>query len=317
MIGALTGRDRRARRARTTALVLAVATLLPLPRGASALLTGGVVNAGSTFALTALYAPPSLTAAAAGQNVGLSWPAGQNGSGYSVLGVTSSTSSCTGASFAALASTTATTYTDASRSTPPGSWFCYQVKTTYGTWTSVQNNATAAAQLGFVVSSVQLINDGNHSGCAAGTYGVTTALDCGDQFVVTFNQPVNPATGPTSANTVCANQVDKTVFLASTATSGPCGRTESTNLGAFTTATGGLKKARHNATYAWTANNTVMTITVGARISGSTSANVDQPVQFIPSTDVADLLAATGGAHVCDTNVVPGSDCLPAPSGSV
>src|SRR5207237_136370 len=100
-----------------------------------------------------------------GHDVQLTWPAGQNGNGYAVGGVANgSSSNCTGAVFANLTSVAVTGYLDTGRYSPQGSWYCYQVQTTYSTWTSA-TNPSVAAQLGFVASSVQLINDGNHLSC--------------------------------------------------------------------------------------------------------------------------------------------------------
>ena len=48
---------------------------------------------------------------------------------------------------------TGTTYTDA-RFSPQGTWFCYQVLTSYSSWTSVNSNPTVAVRLGFFASSV-------------------------------------------------------------------------------------------------------------------------------------------------------------------
>src|SRR5689334_9550006 len=109
-------------------------------RGTLAQLNARTTNPSNTLALTALYPPPGLTATAAGYDVGLSWSAGQNGSGYNVLGASAgASSSCNGLTLSSIGVTSTQTYTDSSRSVPQGAWYCYQVQTTYGPWTSVQN----------------------------------------------------------------------------------------------------------------------------------------------------------------------------------
>lgn len=195
----------------------------------------------NAFTTRNLVAPTNLTAQASGHDVQLNWSAGQNGSNYDVNGVANGTSSeCSSPSFSPIASTSATAYTDTARYSPQGTYFCYQVKTTYGGWSSQHTNPIVASQIGFVASSVQLINDGNHSACSGSgnqVYGQVGKLDCGDQVVVNFNQPVNPAAGPVSADTVCPSY--NGVFLASTTTSGTCD-TAVFRVGSFTksTATG-------------------------------------------------------------------------------
>ena len=115
-----------------------------------------------------------------------------------------SNTNCAAATFSALTTTASTSYRDVGRSAPQGSYFCYKVQTTFASWASQQANPTAAAQLGFVVTAIQMVNDGNHTGCAAGTFGAAGIMDCGDQFVVTFNQPVNTDSGRTPSPTTSA-----------------------------------------------------------------------------------------------------------------
>ncbi len=77
--------------------------------------------------------------------------------------------------------TSTTAHTDVGRSTPQGTWFCYEVLTTFAGWTSVQMNPRADAQLGVVASAVSVLNAGQTTGCAGGTFGVAGRLDCGDK----------------------------------------------------------------------------------------------------------------------------------------
>jgi hypothetical protein len=270
----------------------------------------------NTLSTRNLVAPASLSATPSGHDVQLNWPAGQNGNGYAVLGVANGTSSsCTGASFASLTSTASTSYTDSNRSTPQGTFFCYQVKTTYNTWTSQSGNPTAAAQLGFVATSVQLINDGNHTACSgsgAQLFGQAGTLDCGDQIIITFNQAVNTTTGPTATNTVCARRSNNTIWLASTTTTGNCTATETINLGKLTGGTIGVCDCRFNLSTAWSNGDKNLTVTIGARVAGSGYPTISTSVwTFTPTTTAAKMLSTTGGFHICDTNT-GGGNCLPS-----
>ena len=89
------------------------------------------------------------------------------------------------------------------------------------------------------------------------------------------------------------------------------------NLGTLTGGAGGLKKSRYGATYTWTSANTILTVTVGARTSGNSDANVSTGLTFAPTTNVAKLLSTTGGFHVCASNVNAGDNCQPTTTGSV
>jgi hypothetical protein len=258
-------------------------------------------NPGNIYAFTALYAASTLTATPSGHDVNLGWAAGTNGNGYAVLGVNNGASNdCSGASFASIGSTSGTSYTDSGRSTPQGTWFCYQVKTSYGPWTSVNSNPTAAAQLGVVATSV-----------LAGNGGTAGTLDTGDTITVTFNQAIATATGPGGTNTVCSDTVG-TIMLGSTTTAGGCSTAEAVNLGTLTGGTAN-HKARWSANYAWSAGNTKLTITLGALTNG-TNPTVSGTWTLNPSTTASRLLSATGSFHTCDTNT-GGGNCLPALTG--
>jgi hypothetical protein len=162
-----------------------------------------------------------LTGSPQGHDVNLSWSSGQDGTGYAVTGVANGTSDdCSGASFTAVGASIATNYADAQRYSPQGTWFSYQVATTASTWSSQANNPVLAVQLGFVTSAVSLIHGGDTTGCDEGTSGAVGALDCGDQPVISFNQPVNAGTGPASPDSVCADDIGDTLWLGSTLTSG-------------------------------------------------------------------------------------------------
>ena len=270
-------------------------------RGASARLNAQERNANATFATTALYAPSSLTASYAGTKTTLSWPSGTNGSGYTVLGAANGTSSdCSAATFSTLSTTTALTTTD-TRATPAGTWYCYQVQTTYGAWTSVQSNPSAAVQLGFVASSVSLTNNSNSG-----------KIDPGDQVVITFNQPVDPTTGPGASDGICTTAT--LVLLGTNTGSTSCTSTEATTVGTFSGGSSTIN-ARFAASWVWSNGNRTLTATVGTRLVGSGNTFVTGPWTFNPVTTSTKLLAATGRAHVCDTNA-GGGYCLPVATGT-
>ncbi|MDQ3930589.1 MAG: hypothetical protein M3328_15770, partial [Chloroflexota bacterium] len=204
------------RRGRIVGLVVACAVSMTLGLGPRmqvtfALLNARTANPNTVFAATALYAPGSLQASPSGRSGTLAWTAGQNGSGYKVLGLANGTSSVcpagTNPGYTAIGTATTLSYTDTNRSPasiPQGTWYCYQVQTTYQSWSSVQGNPVAGAQLGVVATGVQFINTN------------TSRLDTGDQFIFTFNQAITPSTGPTSGNSVCANSTS--IWLGSTST---------------------------------------------------------------------------------------------------
>lgn len=245
-----------ARRRLLLLLVLPLGGLLAVP-GSSASFNAQTRNPGSKYAFTALYAPSGLTAAASGHNVQLAWTAGQNGNGYSVLGVANGASSdCSSASFSSVGSTASTSYTDSGRFTPQGTWFCYQAKTTRASWTSVQNNPTAAAQLGFVVTGIQATNGGSPG-----------VLDQGDTIVVTFNQAVDTSNGA-PAGSVCAANAPDAIVIGTAVAAGTCKTNEVTTVGILSGGTldnGG----RYAATWAWSNGNRTLTVTVGNHTAGS------------------------------------------------
>lgn len=316
-VGAPGGSSRRA-------AVLALAVLLalelsPVVPGTQGLLAAQTTNGGNSLATTALYAPAALTASPSGHDAQLGWPAGQNGSGYSVRWAANGTSSdCTAATLADLAAPAGTAYTDAGRFSPQGTYVCYEVRTTYPlAWTSAQSNPRAAVQLGVVASAVQLVNNADATGCSgvgAGTFGQAGKLDCGDQIVVTFNQPLDPTTVPANSTSVCGDRPTGIVRLGSTTTSGTCGAAETVHLGELTGGTIAGCDCRFAATFALSNGGRTLTVTVGAKTAGaggqwpSLSAAV---WTLTPTTVATKLKSATGAFHACDTNA-GGGNCLPA-----
>jgi hypothetical protein len=248
-----------------------------------------------------LTAPTSLTATPSGRNVALSWSAGTGGSGYAISGVANGTSSsCTAATFSTLAATASTSYSDPLRYTPQGTWYCYKVATSYGTWTSQASNPTAAAQLGVVAATVAITNG-----------GTAVRIDSGDKVVVTFNQPITTSTGPSGSDNVCTT-TGGTIALGSTGSGSTCS-TSGLDLGTLAGYAVGAN-SRFAATRAWSAGNTVLTVTIGSRTAGS-NTSISGTATFSPTTTSTKLTSATGGFHACDTNS-GGGKCLPTATGS-
>ncbi|MDQ5825551.1 MAG: hypothetical protein M3441_15265, partial [Chloroflexota bacterium] len=272
-------------------------------RGTFALLTARTSNPSSVFAATALYAPGSLQASPSGRSAALGWTAGQNGSGYKVLGFGNGTSSTcpasTSASYTAIGTATTLSYTDANRSpagVPQGTWYCYQVQTTYQSWNSIQNNPVAGAQVGVVATAVQIINLN------------ASRIDTGDQMIFTFNQAITPGSGPVAGNTVCSTST--TIWVGTTATTGGCATTETVNVGRIAGGTMN-ENARWSATYVWSNSNRTLTVTLGARTAGNKGPTLSVSTwTFTPTTTATKLLSSAGSFHICDSNT-GGGNCTP------
>ena len=282
------------------AAALATVAIVGSVRGTFAAFTAGTRNGGNAFALTSLYAPGALTATPAGHAVNVAWTPGQNGTGYTVLSAPAPNplvNDCTGASYSPLTTLPGTSYTHAV-STPQGTWRCYTVQTSYHSWTSVESNPVAGARLGFVASMASFSNAGN------------ARFDEGDIITITFNQAVDPATGPQTGNTICWQ--GSRITLGSTGT-GNCSATEVPRLGFLT---GGTieRNYRFAATWSWSSDNRTLTITVGARLSGSGGYSQSGAWTFAPTTNPNFVKSAAGGFHVCDDNA-GGGNCTPPVSG--
>lgn len=291
---------RRPRKAAIVAGAVALIAVAGVARGTLAAFAGTVRNGGNTFSLTSLYAPGNLTATPAGHGVDLAWTAGQNGNGYTILSAPAPdplVNDCTGASYSTVTTQPGTSYTHAA-STPPGTWRCYTVQTSYHSWTSVQSNPVAGARMGFVASVASFSNTGN------------PRIDDNDTITITFNQPVDASTGPQTGNSICW-QNDR-IALGSTST-GNCSATEAPRLGYLS---GGTidRNMRLAATWSWSSDGRTLTVTVGARMSGSGNYAQSGAWTFTPTPDAALLKSATGGFHVCDTNA-GGGNCTPAVNG--
>lgn len=261
------------------------------------------ISASESISSVTLGAPTALVASPSGHDVAVSWAAGSGGTGYAVLGLSNgASSSCPASGYAAVTTTAGTSVTDTGRSTPQGTWYCYQVVTTRGLWSSQASNPVAAAQLGVVAKSVAVTN--------GGTAG---RIEPGDVVTITFNQAITPATGPAATDTICSDTASGTVVLGSTGAGTVC-NTAQADLGTLTPLTVS-KDARWAATWTWSAGNTVLTVTVGARTSGPTTSASGGPAVLYPTTTATLMKSTTGAFHVCDTNAGGGS-CLPTASGA-
>ena len=259
--------------------------------------------ASQTVSSRNLGAPTGLTGAASGHDVNLSWTAGTNGNGYAIAAAANGTSSnCTAASFSALTTTAGTSITDTGRFTPQGTFECYRVTTTYGTWSSQTANPTVAVRLGVVAQSVAVANGGT-----AGRF------DQGDTITITFNQAITTASGPVAANNICTN-TGGTVMLGVTGSGTTCSTATATTIGTLTSLTIN-RAARYAATYTWSAGNTVLTVTIGARSAGAQDPTISGTAVYTPTTTATGLLSATGSFHTCSSNTGGGS-CTPSATGS-
>jgi hypothetical protein len=254
-----------------------------------------------TVSSRTLSAPGSLLAAPWGHTVALVWSGGSGGSGYTVSAAANGTSSsCAGASFGVLGTTTLGAWVDP-RSTPQGTYECYQVSESYGSWTSIDSNPTAAVQIGVVASSVAITKGTGSSG----------RLDTGDRIVVTFNQSIADSSEPPGGDTICTS-THGTIALGSSGSGTSCS-TSGLDLGTLTGYSINAA-ARYAASWSWNSADTVLTITVGSRTAGSTPT-VTGTGTFTPTTASDALLSDTGSYHVCTSNG-GGGNCLPTATGS-
>jgi hypothetical protein len=261
----------------------------------------GSATATMSVSSRSLSAPGSLAGSALGHAVSLVWSAGSGGTTYAVTAVNNgSSSSCAGVTYTALGTTPSLTWSDP-RSTPQGTYECYQVSTSYAGWTSL-GSPTVAVQIGVVASTVQITN---------GT-GSSSRLDTGDRIVVTFNQAIAGSSEPSSSDSICTS-TSGYVALGSTATGSSCS-SSGLELGTLT----GLSvnaSSRYAASWSWNSSNTVLTITVGSRTAGSTTPTVTGTGTFTPTAATSALLSGSGGYHVCTSNT-GGGNCLPTATGS-
>ena len=234
----------------------------------------------------------------------LSWTAGTNGNGYAIAAAANGTSSnCTAAAFAALTTTAGTSITDTGRFTPQGTFECYRVTTTYGTWSSQTGNPTVAVRLGVVAQASPW-----RTGARRGRF------DQGDTITITFNQAITTASGPIAVEQHLhqhrrdgdARRHGVSGTTCSTAPRRPSARSHRSTIN---------RAARFNATYAWSAGNTVLTVTIGSRSAGAQNPTISGTAVYTPTTTATGLLSQTGAFHTCSSNTGGGS-CTPTATGS-
>jgi hypothetical protein len=289
---------------RRSRLVVTAACAVFLAGSATAIASfSKTASASQTISSRNLGAPSGLTGAASGHDVSLSWSAGTSGSGYAIAAAANGTSSnCSAVTFSALTTTAGTSVTDTGRFSPQGTFECYRVTTTYGTWSSQTGNPTVAVKIGVVAVSAD-IEDGTRAG----------RLNQGDTITVAFNQAISAASGPLASNSVCTN-TNGTVMIGVTGTGTSCPTTSASTVGTLT----GLsvnRAARYDASFAWSAGNTVLTVTIDGRSAGSQDPKVTGTSVYTPTTTTTGLLSQTGSFHTCSTNT-GGGNCTPTATGS-
>ena len=99
-----------------------------------------------------------------------------------------------------------------------------------------------------------------------------------------------------------------------TGTGTTCSTASATTVGTLTSLTIN-RAARYNTTFAWSAGNTVLTVTIGSRSAGAQDPTVSGTAVHTPTTTATGLLSATGSFHTCSTNS-GGGNCTPAATGS-
>lgn len=292
---------------------LVVALLLALggsltPNQALAGWKAHIVNSGNNIT-TALLKPASeLSAASVGRGVELDWSPGDGGDGYRIQGVALAAGdrcieTLAGFETVAVANGLATTHLrDLTHFTPQGTYFCYKAVTIAGGFSSISQNPTRSVRLGYVATSIRVV-DQHQPGL----------LETGDRLVVTFNQPVSPDSGPiTGVHTVCTTTHPPAILIGSTSASGPCRPDEELVVGSLRAEAGSrvIGKARYHASYNWSANYQTLTVTLTARIAGA-APHVVGDLTLYPTTSSTYLLSASDRLAICSSNA-GNADCLPS-----
>jgi hypothetical protein len=279
---------------------------------ALALFIRSVTVNSNTFSTMSIGAPSSISATVIGHNVDLTWPAASGADGYLLERAASSSGTCTGLSYSTLTQTVTLVYTDTSYFTPQGAYGCYRLSKVRFGWTSQSGNPTVAARLGFFASSLTMVNAGNTSNCTLQQTGGANSLDCGDQIVIGFNQAVSTTTTAQTTETVCTNRATGTIWLASATLAGNCAVSEGVSVGKLTGSTITACDCRFTASYAWSVDSTVLTITIGLLTTGITYPTLGGTAwTMTPTTNTVKLLSNVGSFHICDSNS-GGANCLPS-----
>jgi hypothetical protein len=257
--------------------------------GTTAAFSASTTDSGNTFGSATLSNPAGQTIALASNTLSLGitafggfdgapavtygarwrymWPTGVSTTGSSI-GCSPTTSSYTNDLADSATSSTSITYTGLS-GFADGRWMCVMAHTAYPAtkpaapavqWYSQKDNPNQAVQLGHVVQSVNLLDVG----------GTANRLQQNDKIVITFNQPVDSGSRPTSGM-VCARSANERIYvgLASCSSNDPAsvsaislyptsGVTLSTN-------------GSYNTTWAWSVDGKTLTITLNT----NTNVNVN------------------------------------------
>lgn len=331
------------------ALAAGLGLVLVTPGVAQAKFGALTTNLANALTAGVVSAPTSPSSSPVGNNVSMSWtsPNNANSNGYRVIGLSNGVnSSCSSAESsynlaianAALASNTLASATDTGRGsggTPSGAnagnYFCYRIESTYSksnpgsttaSWFSV-GTTPLAVQVGFVASTITLSNNTGSATCGTTTSGTVGKLDCNDQIVITFNQPIDPSKKPSNTDTVCAfskttgGTTTQAVNLASTTATGNCGAGETVDVGTFSNpSVDSGTNSRFNATYVLSASNKTLTITIGQGTSNPLKSPIGASgTTLAPSATLIATPSTAGTISLC-TGSVTGSNCTPTISGA-
>jgi hypothetical protein len=270
--------------------------------GTFAFFDGETVNAGSVFAGGWVTAPTAAVGPTiSGYDATLGWTAGTHGvAGEQILGFdNTTTSNCTGVTYTALTTiSAATTYTDSNRgSTANGDWYCYEVASANGGWTSPTALTYSAVQLGLVATALTITNVATNNSIAAT-----------DTVKITFNQQ---ATGlPTTTNIkVCAIAGTLTsgeIILGDTSGGTGCSTSDGSSIGTITgIAVGTPTRAFTTSTISTTGATTTITI-------GGTGTNTESgTAKFTPVNSIKSF-ATTDQATIC---IAASTNCQPTTTG--
>lgn len=262
-------------------------TLVPMG-GTFAFFDGETVNAGSVFAGGWVTAPTSAAtpSTVSGYDATLNWTAGTHGvTGEQILGFDNgTTSNCTGVTYSALTSITATTtYTDSNRgSTANGDWYCYEVLSTNGSWTSPTALTYSAFQLGLAPTAVALTNN-------------NAAIANNDTIVLTFNQKTNVTAGTVKVCAWAGTGTTGSIVIGDTA--GNClAKTDANSIGTLTNIAVGTTRTYLTSTAAVT---TTAPWKVTITLAGSSGTSTESGTAKYTASTTIKSNATTDQATVC------------------
>jgi hypothetical protein len=272
--------------------------------------TSAQAENGGTFTTTSLYSPTAPSGAPVGRAVSLSWTPSspQNGNGYVLSGVnigSNPTTPCPvgAAAYAFVGGAAGAGFTDATALAggTQGTYACYLVRSAYAAsapsswsvdpgWVSADALPTAKTAIGFFASSLTFTNGG-----AAGR------LDTGDTIVITFDQPVAPASIGT-ISFLCASVSSGTIYLGVTGGVTICPTATTVgSLAGMTLFNAQNADGRYAATGAWSSGSAKLTITIGALSAGWRRVRIAAGTETL--TPAGTITSATGAAAICATAV--------------